>query len=93
MHGESLSCGELLELLPAAERAGLAVEAHHWLRLRERDVDGVLREARALLDSLPADAAEEQAFEALARRLAADGLSWNGSVACVLRKKTDGASA
>lgn len=86
VHGESLRLGELLDLVPATLRGELDVESCHWLRLRERNREEALAEARALLVDLPKGDSEHAALMELATQLAASGLSWNGSVACVLRK-------
>ncbi len=93
VHGESLRLTDLLGLIPGALSESLEVEAHQWLRLRARDAGAALEEARALVVDLAADDPEHDALARLASRVAEDGLSWNGSVACVLRKAAAGTSA
>jgi len=93
VHGESLVLAELIALIPEGARGAIEVEARQWLRLRPREEGEALDAARALVADLPAEDPEHAALEQLATRIAADGLSWNGSVACLLRWRAPGAGA
>lgn len=86
-HGPVLGASELLELLPSDPGAELEVELRTHLRLRCRSLDAFEREARGRLEGLAPDHPARSGLESVLATARHTGLTWNGSLLLIARRK------
>lgn len=86
-HAEALQLGELRALLPRGFEESFELEAHSLLRPRGRSLEGFAAEAQELVADLADEHPERVALSELLAELAQTGLSWNGSLSVVVRRR------
>lgn len=86
-HAEVYELGALLDLFPVEAGRDFEFEVRRFMRLRQRSVADFAQQAAERIAGLPDEHAERAALDDLLADCERDGLSWNGSLCVIARRR------